>query len=52
MGAAIAITWARFGVKIEKENETQDMFELYISVPERSFHRSSLAVSIDEVDDT
>ena len=40
MGAAIAITWARFGVKIEKENETQDMFEIYISVPERSFHRN------------
>lgn len=40
MGSAILITWAGFGIKIEKENETQDMLEIYISVPERSFHRN------------
>lgn len=46
IGNAIAITWAGFGLRIEKTTETQDMLEVYISVPESSFHRN---VNGDEV---
>ncbi len=41
IGSAIAITWAKFGLKIEKTIENQDMLEIYISVPERSFHQNA-----------
>lgn len=40
IGNAMAITWAGFGLRIEKTTETQDMLEVYISVPESSFHRN------------
>ncbi len=40
IGDAIAITWTRFGVRVEKTIEAQDMLEIYISVPESSFHRN------------
>ena len=29
IGSAIAITWAKFGLKIEKTIENQDMLEIY-----------------------
>lgn len=31
------IEWARTGVKIDKEEETQESYTIYISVPEHSY---------------
>ena len=37
LGEAILITWARYGLRIEKQNESVDCLEIYISVPEHSY---------------
>lgn len=37
-GEVMLITWAGFGLQIEKSNETQERLEIYISVPETSYH--------------
>ena len=37
MAKAALITWASFGIKIEKLNETTESFDIEISVPETSF---------------
>lgn len=36
LGKIMLITWAGFGVVIERENESQESLEIYISVPETS----------------
>jgi len=36
LGEAIMITFAGYGIQIERQNETQESLEIYISVPERS----------------
>ena len=38
IGKVALITWARFGVKIEKVNELSETLEIFISVPEHSYH--------------
>lgn len=38
LGEAMMITWAWYGLRIEKENESVNSLEIYISVPERSYH--------------
>lgn len=35
-GKAMMITWAGLGIIIERENETEDVLEVHISVPEHS----------------
>lgn len=37
IGEAMMLTWAGFGMIIEKQNETRESLEVYISVPEHSF---------------
>ena len=37
IGEVMMITWAGFGLKIERHNETQERLEIFISVPEHSF---------------
>lgn len=36
-GEVMMITWASFGLRIERVNESQDSLEIYISVPETSY---------------
>ena len=38
LGEAMLISWAGFGLRIEKHNETPEYLEIYISVPETSYH--------------
>lgn len=38
IGEAMMISWAGYGIRIERQNETFDALEIYISVPEHSFH--------------
>lgn len=38
LGEVMMITWAWFGLRIERVNESTDELELYISVPEHSDH--------------
>lgn len=37
-GEVMLITWASLGLRIEKSNETPEHLEIYISVPETSYH--------------
>lgn len=38
LGKAMLLAWAELGVVVEKYNETSGNPELYISVPEHSYH--------------
>jgi len=38
LGEVMLITWAGLGLEIEKHNETPEYLEIYISVPETSYH--------------
>lgn len=38
IGKVALITWAKFGIKIEKVNESSETTEIFISVPEHSYH--------------
>lgn len=38
IGEAMMITWAGFGLRIEGQNESDESLEIYISVPESSYH--------------
>lgn len=38
LGEAVYIVWASFGVQIEKVNESVDNLEIFISVPQSSYH--------------
>lgn len=40
LGEAMLMTWAKMGLKIENENETQELLTIYISVPEFSDERN------------
>lgn len=40
IGTAMMITWAGLGVTIDRDNETADGIEVYISVPEHSYNRN------------
>ena len=40
LGEAMMITWAKMGLKIENEVETQESLTIYISVPEFSDERN------------
>lgn len=38
---AILITWAGFGLIIDKEIENQENYIIYVSVPKSSFHKDA-----------
>ena len=40
LGEAMLMTWAKMGLKIENETETQESLTIYISVPEFSDERN------------
>lgn len=40
IGTAMMITWAGLGVTIDRDNETAEGIEVYISVPEHSYNRN------------
>lgn len=40
LGEAMMMTWAKMGLKIENETETQESLTIYISVPEFSDERN------------
>ena len=40
IGTAMMITWAALGVTIDRDNETAEGIEVYISVPEHSYNRN------------
>lgn len=39
LGAAVMITWAGYGVIVDKVNEQPESLIIYISVPENSYHK-------------
>ena len=40
-GEVMLIVWAGLGLQIEKHNETTEYLEIYISVPETSYHTNA-----------
>lgn len=41
LGEAMMITWAGFGLRIEKTQESTESLVIYISVPEHSYHKNA-----------
>lgn len=41
LGAAVMITWAGFGLKIERTEESTESLVVYISVPEHSYRKNA-----------